>query len=276
MSEKRTIYAIPVNFQGESRALRGMFKLRFFVEGLALAIATFLIASKYLKGIEDLPLQITVMILLCMGPFLFGCVGIGGEPITVALAGFFKWLGSRKVMLYNSNARATTRAQGDVLIKKEATRKTVGDVTDSVKKALIKRSVQVYKEGENFEFVNNEYLSDVYHQPESRSELFTEDDIAEMEAEAIEWETEENAEAIEFLYEDSEVTGGVEEEKLEVVLVCRGPVYELEGFDWQSPDEERAAVEAPESCAESTEREAGISPTGKGKRKPAPNSGGNR
>lgn len=277
MSEKRTIYEIPVNFQGESRAIRGMFKLRFFVEGLALAIVTFLIASRYLKGIDDLPLQITLMLLLCMGPFLFGCIGIGGDPITVAIAGFFKWLGSRKVMLYNQNARATTRAQGDVLIKKEEERKTIGDMTDSVKKALIRRPVQVYKEGENFEFADNEYLYDVYHQQAVQSELYTEEDMAEMEAEAIEWETMDTTEddmpssAEELFFDD------VEAEETEAIPVRRGPIYELEGFDWESPDEtEKTAENAPESRVENAEGEETPRPKKRKRKKRAPVSAANR
>ena len=160
--ERRTIYNIPINYQGESRAIRGMFKMRFFVEGLALAIITFIATMKPFGQITDMPLRITVTLLVCMGPFLFGTIGIGGEPITVAIAGLVKWLRSRKVMLYNSNARATTRAQGDIFVEREANRKTIDDVTESVKRKLMRKPTTVYKEGENFEFVQNEYLDDVY------------------------------------------------------------------------------------------------------------------
>lgn len=254
-----------------------MFKLRFFVEGLALAIVTFLIASQYLKGIEDLPLQITLMLLLCMGPFLFGCIGIGGDPITVALAGFFKWLGSRKVMLYNQNARATTRAQGDVLIKKEENRKTIGDMTDSVKKALIRRPVQVYKEGENFEFADNEYLYDLYHQQATQSELYTEEDIAEMEAEAFEWETMDATEDDTDSGVEDDFSDDVEAEEIEAIPVRHGPVYELEGFDWESPEEtEKSAESAPESRVESGEGKAAPRPEKRKRKKRAPVSATNR
>ena len=75
MSERRTIYYIPVNYQGESRALRGLIKMRFFVEGLALAALTFLITLKPFGNLPDMPLRITVTLLVCMGPFLLGTIG---------------------------------------------------------------------------------------------------------------------------------------------------------------------------------------------------------
>ena len=138
--------------------------MRFFVEGLALAALTFLITLKPFGNLPDMPLRITVTLLVCMGPFLLGTIGIGGEPITVAITGFFKWLGSRKVMLYNANARATTRAQGDIFIEREANRKTIDDVTESMKRKLMSKPTTVYEEGVNFTFADKEYLDDMYKQ----------------------------------------------------------------------------------------------------------------
>ena len=86
--------------------------MRFFVEGLALAALTFLITLKPFGNLPDMPLRITVTLLVCMGPFLLGTIGIGGEPITVAITGFFKWLGQpqshalqRKRTGHNSRTR---------------------------------------------------------------------------------------------------------------------------------------------------------------------------
>ena len=67
-------------------------------------------------------------------------------------------------MLYNANARATTRAQGDIFIEREANRKTIDDVTESMKRKLMSKPTTVYEEGVNFTFADKEYLDDMYKQ----------------------------------------------------------------------------------------------------------------
>lgn len=255
-NERRTIYNIPINYQGESRAIRGMFKMRFFVEGLALAIITFIATMKPFGQITDMPLRITVTLLVCMGPFLFGTIGIGGEPITVAIAGLVKWLRSRKVMLYNSNARATTRAQGDIFVEREANRKTIDDVTESVKRKLMRKPTTVYKEGENFEFVQNEYLDDVYEPEHSAAVIVGSIDLENDDDDDDDFADEAEDSGIEVNDESMPIVvmeGSIIFEKTESDHGDNDTEHHADaGFDWLTPDEteveddEETATDAPQ------------------------------
>ncbi len=255
-NERRTIYNIPINYQGESRAIRGMFKMRFFVEGLALAIITFIATMKPFGQITDMPLRITVTLLVCMGPFLFGTIGIGGEPITVAIAGLVKWLRSRKVMLYNSNARATTRAQGDIFVEREANRKTIDDVTESVKRKLMRKPTTVYKEGENFEFVQNEYLDDVYEPEHSAAVIVGSIDLETGDDDDDDFTDDAEDSGIEINDESMPIVvmeGNIIFEKPEIDNDADNIEHHADvGFDWLTPDDtdaeddEDIVTEAPQ------------------------------
>lgn len=240
-NERRTIYNIPINYQGESRAIRGMFKMRFFVEGLALAIITFVATMKPFGQITDMPLRITVTLLVCMGPFLFGTIGIGGEPITVAIAGLVKWLRSRKVMLYNSNARATTRAQGDIFVEREANRKTIDDVTESVKRKLMRKPTTVYKEGENFEFVQNEYLDDIYEPDHNTAIIVGSIDLDNSDEDDNDFDDEAEDSGIEINDESMPIVvmeGSIIFEKSENDRGNNDTGHNADAdFDWLTPDE---------------------------------------
>lgn len=259
--ERRTIYNIPINYQGESRAIRGMFKMRFFVEGLALAIITFIATMKPFGQITDMPLRITVTLLVCMGPFLFGTIGIGGEPITVAIAGLVKWLRSRKVMLYNSNARATTRAQGDIFVEREANRKTIDDVTESVKRKLMRKPTTVYKEGENFEFVQNEYLDDVYEPDHNAAiivgsiDLDNDDDDDDFTDETEDSGIEVNDESMPIVV----MEGSIIFEKAESDHDDDASEHHVDAdFGWLTPDESEAEDDE-EIVTDAPQRSSGVS-----------------
>ena len=238
--------------------------MRFFVEGLALAALTFLITLKPFGNLPDMPLRITVTLLVCMGPFLLGTIGIGGEPITVAITGFFKWLGSRKVMLYNANARATTRAQGDIFIEREANRKTIDDVTESMKRKLMSKPTTVYEEGVNFTFADKEYLDDMYKQDSHEGIIVgsidggnNDDDSSEYAD--IGWADEEEAAGME-----------VKNENMPLVVLEGNIIFEKKedaseedhkdngidvSFDWVSPadedeyEDEETPTEPPQSAS---------------------------
>lgn len=100
---EETLYRIPDNFIDSGRILNGMFRTRYFIEGVVLAIIGFFIA--HLFHYETTRTAIMVHVAAMLPPFLLGVVGINDSPISVFLKTCFSWRKTKAVYFYNGKPR---------------------------------------------------------------------------------------------------------------------------------------------------------------------------
>lgn len=161
LTEQRKIYYIPDNFIEEGRILQGKIKLRHLYDAVILAavgaLAAFAVTLgfPYMEPEEKIP----VFMFFCLPPACLGIAGFNGDPISVAFRSFRKWRRSSCTMLYNPNPRLLKRDPLLSVINQTSTLDTLMDIYEAKKQENIRKKAEItMKEGEDFEFVSDEYV----------------------------------------------------------------------------------------------------------------------
>ena len=95
--------------------------------------------------------------------FLVGNNGFNGDPLSTTVKNARRWLASRKLMLYNSGARALKEAPLTVMMERPQASDKILDVLDSIKEARREKAARIqYIEGETFEFAEDSELAGNY------------------------------------------------------------------------------------------------------------------
>jgi hypothetical protein len=101
-NERAKIYIIPDNFASGPKIWQGMVSVRNLAEGIVMGLLAAAI-------VLALPISVSSKITACIiaaGPFvILGAVGINGDPVSVFLLNVYRWLTSRRIMLYNINTK---------------------------------------------------------------------------------------------------------------------------------------------------------------------------
>lgn len=159
--EQASVYYIPDNFIDESRILRGLFKTRNFVEGLAMAL--FVAIFAWLIPAGSVNVRIFVLVSVCGPFFLLGYHGFNGDPFTVSVNNAYTWLQNRAIMLYNNKNRALAKSPLDAMMEQELLQDKIVDTLDDYVETRRRRMAsKLYIEGETFEFEDDAELFDIY------------------------------------------------------------------------------------------------------------------
>lgn len=97
-------YQIPDNFIEGGRIFNGMFRTRYFIEGVILGFVGLFISQ--LPNYASMQSSIIVHILLIAPLFLIGLVGINDLPISIFLATCIKWKRKKAIYFYNGKPRS--------------------------------------------------------------------------------------------------------------------------------------------------------------------------
>ena len=150
-SVKRQVYIIPENYIDESRAINGMFKTRNLIEAVILACFAMLISLRL--PTSEITTKITLAVIFGVPAFILGVTGIGGDPLSVAIATFFRWARDKGVMLYDSKPRILTQTPLNKMMNRTLPKDQLLELYGRYKKSrLEKHLLQDYVEGENFVF----------------------------------------------------------------------------------------------------------------------------
>ncbi len=144
-------YYIPDNFLGESKILKGAFKTRNFLEGVALMIIPLFIAL--IIPVGSLDVKIVLMIFFTAPFFLVGLAGFNGDPLSAVVVSLYGWAENKDVMIYNKKAKVLTGSPLDNMMSETPNKDKI--LTYLEQKREMKRmtnSQKTYVEGIDFEF----------------------------------------------------------------------------------------------------------------------------
>lgn len=159
-SENKAVYIIPDNFIDEGRIVRGMFRTRYFAEGVIMALVAALLVS--LIPLDGMKEKITAYTLGCAPFFLLGITGIDGDPVFAFVKNYFNWHKKKGLYFYNGAARALAASPVENMMEAEDARvKLVEYVERMRKKREESRTVELV-EGVDFEFVEDKDLAGNY------------------------------------------------------------------------------------------------------------------
>lgn len=161
LTEQRRIYYIPDNFIEEGRILQGKIKLRHLYDAVILAAAGAAAAFAVTLSFPYMELEdkIPVFMFFCLPPACLGIIGFNGDPISVAFRSFRKWRRNSRTMLYNPNPRLLKRDPLLSVINQTSTIDTLLEIYETKKQENIRKKAEItMKEGEDFEFVSDEYV----------------------------------------------------------------------------------------------------------------------
>lgn len=97
-------YQIPDNFIDSGRMMNGMFRTRYFIEGVALGLVGLFIAQ--LPDYASTQSAIIVHILLIAPLFLIGVVGLNDLPVSTYLANCIRWRRKKAIYFFNGKPRS--------------------------------------------------------------------------------------------------------------------------------------------------------------------------
>ena len=144
-------YIIPDNYIDDGRIIRGMFRTRYFIEAVLLA----LIGLMFLLPLEirSVTTKITIYVCVCAPLFILGVIGVGGNPISIAITNVITWLRMRSIMLYDNNPRALVATPVEKMMKSTVKRDEIIAFVDRWKTdRQVQRLQQQLVEGETFRF----------------------------------------------------------------------------------------------------------------------------
>ena len=95
---KEEIYVIPHNFTDGGGVFRGIFRLRNVIEGFAMALAIGYPIYKLLP--TPIYAKFIIIPILSGGLMIFGCAGINDEPVSINMMYMFKFLFSRRKLVF--------------------------------------------------------------------------------------------------------------------------------------------------------------------------------
>lgn len=148
------VYIIPENFIEGGRILN-TFKTRNFVEAVALT----LLVGIPLWMIHYPSFQVKLMVVLCIAApiFLISVTGINGDSLIQFLQQYLKWRKSKRIMLYNGQARSREVRAADVMMAQELAKDKIVDVVENwQEKRKQKNSDVSFIEGKDFVFLDDE------------------------------------------------------------------------------------------------------------------------
>lgn len=155
--DRPEVYLIPDNFIDEQRIINGMFRLRFFIEGVLLALLA--AVPLYLFVHLGLYPKIILIISICGPLFLWGNTGLNGDPLSIAHRNWKSWQKNRRLMLYDGTPHALRKSLADATFEKAETRDKLLSAMENIKEARRERSNAIqYVEGETFEFAQDSEL----------------------------------------------------------------------------------------------------------------------
>lgn len=156
-----TIYIIPENYIDESRIIKGMFKTRFFIEGLIFGLI-FLFIGHFVIKTESFDARITIDIFFAAFPFMIGVHGINGDPVSVYVKNAFKWLLHKKIMLYNDKPQPLTESPLDSVFHQTMIKDKLLQVFDNMREKQYQKKIgETFVQGENFEFSKDVDIADL-------------------------------------------------------------------------------------------------------------------
>lgn len=155
--KRQTIYYIPENFFGESRIFGGRIRVRYLIDSVVLClivgIAITAPVMKYLVNEQPFNVKAMVFVMTLAPGFLIGQTGWNGDPISVFLLNYIRWLSNRQVKIYNETPRLLgTDPVKAIHESKKNLDMVVGIVQTTQQKRIDKKNAEVYIEGETFEF----------------------------------------------------------------------------------------------------------------------------
>lgn len=158
--EHKSVYTIPENFIDEGRMVRGMFRTRYFLEGLAMALVVALIISFFpLNGLKE---KITAYTLGCSPFLMLGITGIGGDPVFVFVKNCFTWLKQKGIYFYNGAARALASSPVENMMENEDARAKLNEYVERMRKKREESRTLDLVEGVDFEFAEDKDLAGNY------------------------------------------------------------------------------------------------------------------
>ena len=138
-----------------------MFRTRNFIEGVILGGIS-AIPALFIP-VDSFNTRVMLLTAFAAPLFLIGNNGFNGDPLSTTVKNARKWLSSRKLMLYNSGARALKEAPLTVMMERPQASDKILDVLDSIKEARREKAAKIqYIEGETFEFAEDSELAGNY------------------------------------------------------------------------------------------------------------------
>lgn len=166
--ERKSVYTIPDNFINEGRVVRGMFRTRYFMEGLAMAlVAAFFISFIPLHGLKE---KITAYTLGCSPFFLLGITGIGGDPVFAFIKNYFTWLKKKGIYFYNGESRALASSPVENMMEADDAKTKLADYVERMRRKREESRTMDLVEGVDFEFAEDKELSGNYADEEYEDE----------------------------------------------------------------------------------------------------------
>lgn len=108
--EKDEIYIIPPNISVEWTVFNGAVSFRRLVEGALLALVPGIIIF-YIP--LELMVKISAEMIFCIPPFVFGCVGYNGDPLSVFLMYALKFKKRRRTAIYNPRLKQDKQTENE-------------------------------------------------------------------------------------------------------------------------------------------------------------------
>lgn len=171
--EHKSVYNIPENFIDEGRVIRGMFRTRYFAEGVAMAlVVAFIISFFPLSGLKA---KITAYTLGCSPFLLLGITGIGGDPVFVFVKNYFTWIKQKGIYFYNGAARALASSPVENMMESEDARAKLNEYVERMRKKREQSRRLDLVEGVDFEFAEDKDLVGNYADEEYADEEYEED-----------------------------------------------------------------------------------------------------
>lgn len=113
-------YLIPFNFIDESKMFGGMVKTRNFIEGCVCAFIASL--PVFIIPFIGLKARLILFIVLVLPAFLFGCIGINGDPISRFILYYIKFKKAKRVVSFNNKVKLHERIDVNMLSETELPR----------------------------------------------------------------------------------------------------------------------------------------------------------
>lgn len=148
------VYIIPENFIEGGRILN-LFSTRNFIEAVCLT----LLVGVPLWMIPYPSFQIKIMVVLCVAApiFMITATGINGDSIIQFIQQYRKWKKSKRIMLYNAQARPREVRAADVIMAQEQPKDKIVEAVETWQEKRKQKNADIdFVEGRDFVFLDDE------------------------------------------------------------------------------------------------------------------------
>lgn len=154
---KPNVYYIPDNFIDEGKIFNGIFKVRNFVEAILFTLLALAFALN--MNIRDPSMKIAAVIAVCGPVFALFALGIDGVSVLQYLRLIWRYNSNKRIIIYNQHIQATNMAPLHKLMTEESAADKIREYLNRCQLSReTKTSTYEYVEGENFEFLQDQYL----------------------------------------------------------------------------------------------------------------------